>query len=52
MLKPIVQIVVFLLELIMLVAFGCYGYSKSADMPLRIAVMAVITQILSCFTEK
>ena len=40
MLKSVVQIVVFLLELLMLVAFGCYGYSKPADMSLRIGLAA------------
>ena len=39
-LKPVVQFVVFLLELLMLVAFGCYGYRIPADMPIRIGLAA------------
>lgn len=37
-LKPAVQIGVFLMELLMLIAFGCYGYSIPAGMPLRISL--------------
>ncbi|HEY4288519.1 MAG TPA: YrdB family protein [Puia sp.] len=40
MLKPAVQIVVFLMELLMLIAFGCYGYSIPTDMLLRINLAA------------
>ena len=38
MLKPAVQIVVFLLEILMLVAFGCYGYSSPVSMLLRVGL--------------
>ena len=46
--KPAVQIVVFLLELLMLVAFGCYGYRIPAEMPIRISLAAgfVITAVI------
>lgn len=40
MLKSAIQIVVFLLELCMLAAFGCYGYSRPADMLLRVGLAA------------
>jgi len=40
MLKPAVQIVIFFLELLMLVAFGWYGYSRATDMLLRIGLAA------------
>jgi hypothetical protein len=40
MLKPAVQIVVFLMELLMPIAFACYGYNKPIDGPLRIALAA------------
>jgi hypothetical protein len=46
-LKSAVQIVVFLLEILMLVSFGCYGYSIPAALLLRVSLGAglVITAI-------
>ena len=48
LIKPVVQLVVFLLELFMLVAFGWYGYSQPAGMLLRVGLGAglVITAIV------
>jgi hypothetical protein len=40
MLKPITQTTVFLLEIAMLISFGCYGYSLSTSTPVKICLGA------------
>lgn len=40
MLKPVVQVVVFFLELLMLFAFGWYGYNLAAGAFLRVLAAA------------
>jgi hypothetical protein len=42
MLKPITQTTVFLLEIVMLVAYACYGYSLSTNTFLSICLAAIL----------